>query len=194
MSVKLLYVTPNAMDKLKHVIAVCHNKQKVSDKVVQHVIDSGHLGTLEHCTAIFEIEVSRKVLAQITRHRMLSFTVQSSRACKLDNYYSKFTHPMVRQGINNAMKAYKQALACGVPFDEASYMLPEGAMCRMIVSGNFRSLLEFLPKRVCKRALDEFRQVAMEMYLELNKAVPEVFTRQRMMNCKQCTEKSCEFK
>ncbi len=182
------------MELLEKVIAVCHNKQSVSEKVVQHVINSGHLSTLEHCQVIFEVNISRKVLAQITRHRHLGFTVQSSRACELNEVYSSFTHPMVKQGLQNAISAYKQAIACDVPFDEASYLLPEGAMCRVIVSGNFRSLLEMLPKRICKRALKEFRQLAIEMWSELNQAVPEIFTMERMMNCKKCSERSCEFK
>ena len=149
---------------------------------------------MEHCYATFEILISRKVLAQITRHRMLSFTVQSSRACELTEYYDKLTHPMVKQHLEQAMKNYKQAIACGVPFDEASYLLPEGAMCRVIVSGNFRAFLEFLPKRTCKRALKEFRLVAIEMWNKLNEIAPNIFTKERMMNCKKCTEKSCDFK
>lgn len=194
-NVKLLSVTPDYMELLQRVIAVCHNKEMVSEKVIQHVINSGHLSVLEHCTATFEIEISRKVLAQLTRHRHLSFTVQSSRACKLeDNFLPESTHHMVREHIDSAMKNYKQALACGVPHDEASYLLPEAAMCRVIVSGNFRSFLEFLPKRTCKRALKEFREVAMTMWKELSHAAPEIFTTDRIMNCKKCTEKSCEFK
>ena len=192
--VKLLSITPNHMDLLKNIIAVCHNKQTVSDKVVQHVIDSGHLSVLEHCYAVLEIIVSRKVLAQITRHRHLGFTVQSSRACELTEYYDDFKHPMVKQGIEAAMKSYKQALACDVPFDEASYLLPEAALCRVVVSGNFRSFLEFIPKRTCKRALDEFQKIALEMWLALNERAWEIFTLDRMRNCKNCKERSCEFK
>ncbi len=194
-NVKLLYVTPNYMELLQRIIAVCHNKESVSEKVVQHVINSGHLSTLEHCTATFEIEVSRKVLSQISRHRHLSFTVQSSRACELTDYHvPESTHHMVREHIQAEMQKYKQAVECGVPHDEASYLLPEAAMCRVIVSGNFRAFLEFLPKRICKRALKEFREVAIAMWKELNHAAPEIFTVKRMMNCKKCTERSCEFK
>lgn len=193
--VKLLYITENSVDLLKKIIAVCHNKQKASEKAIQYIIDSGHLSVLEHCYATFEITISRKVLAQITRHRHLSFTVQSSRACELENYFvPESSHHMVKEHIESCMTKYKQALQCGVPYDEASYLLPESAMCRVIVSGNFRSFFEFLPKRTCKRALKEFRDVAKDMWLELNKKVPEVFSLDRMMNCKHCTEKSCEFK
>lgn len=193
-SIKLISVTPNHMELLKRVIAVCHNKETVSDNVVQHVIDSGHLSVLEHLSATFEINISRKVLAEITRHRMLSFTVQSSRACRLTEKYDDFKHPMVRQGIENAMSAYRQALACDVPYDEASYLLPEGAMCRIFVTGNFRAFLEFLPKRTCRRAVKEFQSVAKQMWYQLSAVAPEIFTKERMMNCKKCTEKGCDFK
>ena len=193
-NIELISVTPNHIGVLKRVIAVCHNKNTVSDKVIQHVINSGHLSVLEHLSATFEIKCSRKVLAQITRHRHLSFTVQSSRACELTENYDKFTHPMIKQGLQNVMRAYKQALACDVPYDEASYLLPEGAMCRMIVSGSFRAFYEMLPKRTCKRALDEFNTIAKQIWWQLSAVAPEIFTKERMMNCAKCTEGSCNFK
>ncbi|CAM2953446.1 FAD-dependent thymidylate synthase [Paenibacillus sediminis] len=51
-----------------------------ADRLFRHITRSGHKSTLEHITYTFAIEgVSRALLAQLTRHRHLSFSVQSQR-------------------------------------------------------------------------------------------------------------------
>jgi thymidylate synthase (FAD) len=51
-----------------------------SDRLFRHITRSGHTSTLEHLTYTFAIEgVSRALLAQLTRHRQFSFSVQSQR-------------------------------------------------------------------------------------------------------------------
>lgn len=54
-----------------------------ADRLMRHIVNSGHTSTLEHITFTFAIEgVSRSLLAQITRHRHFSFSVQSQRYVK----------------------------------------------------------------------------------------------------------------
>lgn len=54
-----------------------------SDRLFRHIMRSGHASTLEHVSYTFAIEgVSRALLAQLTRHRQLSFSVQSQRYVK----------------------------------------------------------------------------------------------------------------
>lgn len=54
-------------------------------RLFNHIVKSGHTSTLEHINFTFTVEgVSRALLAQLTRHRQLSFSVQSQR-------YNKFS-------------------------------------------------------------------------------------------------------
>jgi thymidylate synthase (FAD) len=54
-----------------------------ADRLFRHITRSGHTSTLEHITYTFAIEgVSRSLLAQLTRHRQFSFSVQSQRYVK----------------------------------------------------------------------------------------------------------------
>ncbi|MGF9711652.1 FAD-dependent thymidylate synthase [Paenibacillus naphthalenovorans] len=54
-----------------------------ADRLFRHIVRSGHASTLEHITYTFAIEgVSRALLAQLTRHRQFSFSVQSQRYVK----------------------------------------------------------------------------------------------------------------
>jgi thymidylate synthase (FAD) len=188
---QLLSVTPDYMNLLCTAAGQCHGKLTAPKSAIETIIQSGHLSVLEHATATFYIKCSRKVLAQFTRHRHFSFTVQSSRVCRLTNMYQGLTTE-VDKVLESMFQAYDKALADGISCEEASYLLPEGAVCSLVVTGNFRTWLEFLPKRLCKRALPEFRQIASQIHEELAKAVPEVFDRQ-LMNCTKCTERSCNF-
>ena len=60
-----------------------------SEKFVGKLTSMGHLSPIEHASFTFGIEgVSRALLAQITRHRIASFSVQSQRyVCKTQLEY-----------------------------------------------------------------------------------------------------------
>ena len=73
-----------------------------------------------------------------------------------------------------------------------AYLLPQGTMTNMVVTGNFRAWYEYLPKRLCKRAMPEHRKVAEAIQESLAIYVPEVFDR-NFLNCENCTEKGCDF-
>ena len=63
------------MDGLQQLVA-----EKDQGEFLRRVIASGHLSVLEHAAFTFSVEgVSRALLAQVTRHRIASFSVQSQR-------------------------------------------------------------------------------------------------------------------
>lgn len=196
-SVKLLSVTPNYMELLK---AACSKPygNNVSEKGIQSIINSGHLSILEHCYASFEIECSVRVLGQLTRHRHLSFTCKSARGSKFDTletpHFDFKTDAATYDYLKSiALEPYNLALEAGMKEEAAAYLLPQGARTSIVVTGNFRAWFEYLPKRLCKRAMPEHRELADKIHKELATAVPEIFDR-GFMNCANCTERSCDFK
>ncbi len=91
MHVELIACTPNA-DKLVAAAAkLCYSKSEIrtlldnltpekTEKFLDMLSDLGHQSPVEHAVFTFGIEgVSRALLAQITRHRIASFSVQSQR-------------------------------------------------------------------------------------------------------------------
>ena len=63
-----------------------------SARFLSMLSDLGHASPIEHASFTFAIEgVSRALLAQITRHRMASYSVQSQRYVRLDDF--KFVIP-----------------------------------------------------------------------------------------------------
>ncbi|MFB6069352.1 MAG: FAD-dependent thymidylate synthase [Halobacterium sp.] len=54
--------------------------------LIGHLLDHGHFGPFEHAQATFAVEgISRSCMAQITRHRHVSFDVQSMRYVSFDD-------------------------------------------------------------------------------------------------------------
>ena len=190
---KLVSITPNYMELLKLACSKPYGND-VSEKGIQHIIKSGHLSVLEHCYASFEVECSVRVLGQLTRHRHLSFTCKSARGSKFDVLELPHGDFAVFKDLGGVvMIPYQKALEEGVPEQDAAYLLPQGVRTSIAVTGNFRAWFEYLPKRLCRRAMPEHRELAEAIQKELAKAAPEIFNR-TFMNCANCNERSCEFK
>lgn len=200
---ELISITPDYMELLKTACSQPYGKD-VTDKSVKKIIESGHLSVLEHCYASFLVKCSVRVLGQLTRHRHLSFTVKSARG-------SQFNKVVVPKGIyefadkinigvedleaswNSVIDSYYDSIAYGLAEQDAAYFLPQGVETSMVVTGNFRAWYEYLPKRLCRRAMPEHRELAELINQELAKAAPEIFNR-TFLNCSNCIESSCDFK
>lgn len=194
---KLVSITPNYMELLKLACSKPYGNN-VTNKGVEAIINSGHLSILEHCYASFEVTCSVRVLGQLTRHRHLSFTVKSARGSKFDklvipNGLREKLEGYITLLEDTAFEAYNTAIQSGVSEQDAAYLLPQGAETSMVITGNFRAWFEYLPKRLCKRAMPEHRRLAAMILEELQTAAPEIFKR-NFLNCANCKERTCEFK
>lgn len=137
---------------------------KEVDRLIRHIVGSGHTSTLEHLTYTFSVEgVSRALLAQLTRHRVgFSYSVQSQRYVKqsTDSRHGGFewvipekiendidAERMFVQAMNRAQMAYDLLIAAGVPQEDARAVLPNAATTNLVLTVNLRSLLDFYSKR-----------------------------------------------
>ena len=189
-SVKFIQATSNPMEVLKTAAGQCYQKA-ATNKVIEHIVEAGHLSVLEHCYATFEVTCSLAVLLQLTRHRHLSFTVQSSRGSKLEGIrYSD--NASINKAVLEALDAYDNLLANGVSYENAAYVLPKAIEYKMVITGNFRAWFEYLPKRMCQRASKEHRELATQIFKELKVVCPEVF-KYCKVPCGDCKEKGCSF-
>lgn len=190
---ELISITPDYMELLKTACSQPYGKD-VTDKSVKKIIESGHLSVLEHCYASFLVKCSVRVLGQLTRHRHLSFTVKSARGSQFDTFVNPFTFERGPLDDVSAGIDYVDAIVFeNAKEEQAAYYLPQGVETSMVVTGNFRAWYEYLPKRLCRRAMPEHRKLAELIHQELAKAAPEIFER-TFLNCSNCIESSCEFK
>ena len=139
-------------------------KGQEGKRLMNHIVKSGHTSTLESCHFSFAVEgVSRALLAQLTRHRQLSFSVQSQRYNKFssDSRSGGFDYVIPETVKNKGYDAvyeykfmlstiqeqYDRLIELGIPQEDARSVLPNAATCNLVTSGNLRAWLEFYKKR-----------------------------------------------
>ena len=203
---KVELIANTALELPVHAMSKCYGFN-TTEKSLINACKAGHLSLLEHAYATFDIEMSQKCLAQITRHRQLSFTVKSTRGTDFSDggYFDSHKHDwdktidetLVSEHMNNSIQEqinkYQRLVENGVPYQIAAYVLPLATNVTMTVTGNLRAWLEYLPKRLCKRASREHQMIAREIYKQLNKAYPDLFTLEILGMCEGCKETSCDF-
>ena len=156
------------------------------EKQLSRLMEMGHLSPIEHASFTFAIEgVSRALLAQITRHRIASFSVQSQRYVKADSLNYILPPSICALGedaekeFESQMKTieswYQGWIEKGIAKEDARFVLPNAAETRMILTMNARELMHFFHLRCCGRAQWEIRVLAWAMLGLARQAAPVLF-------------------
>jgi thymidylate synthase (FAD) len=165
-------------------------EQKTAD-FVDMLAEIGHESPTEHATFTFGIEgVSRTLLAQITRHRVASFSVQSQRYVSYEKGFGYIVPPKIEALGADAVAEFErqmdtmhqwyvqwqEKLGTGEGGNEdARFVLPGACETRMMVTMNVRELRHFFSLRMCSRAQWEIRALANEMHRLCMEVAPALF-------------------
>ena len=85
--------------------------QKDQSEFVQKILGMGHDSVLEHASFTFGVEgVSRVLLAQLTRHRLASFSVQSQRYVSYENGFGYIVPPKIAALGEEAQAEYHRQM------------------------------------------------------------------------------------
>ena len=159
---------------------------------VERVMERGHLSVTEHASFTFAVEgVSRALLAQLTRHRIASFSVQSQRYVSMADGFDYVVPPSI-SALGEAEEAefarqmdtlhawycqWQEKLggAGKGANQDARFVLPNAAATRLLVTMNARELLHFFELRCCNRAQWEIREMAWQMLACCREAAPALF-------------------
>lgn len=212
MNVQLLAHTPAPERLVAASAKLCYSAASIADlaaieadKAAEFIdkLPEAHQSPFEHVSFTFGIEgVSRAMLAQITRHRIASFSVQSQRYVEMDGFgyvippsvevdadaWREYQYIMSRIQIsynyirerikrNHINKGICPADAAKLANEDARFVLPNACETRMIVTMNARELLHFFSIRCCKRAQWEIRAVADQMLRLCKEVAPEIFAK-----------------
>jgi thymidylate synthase (FAD) len=139
-----------------------------------------HSSTLEHINYNFYLTLSRAVLQELSRHRMASLSVKSTRYTLKElkneklfdikdiNRASKYViftdNDIVNEAIVKSLNILLQIIQSDISNDKAKYCLPEAYKTELTWSINARSLQNFLHLRTNKSALWEIRELAYDIY------------------------------
>ena len=198
MKVTLITHTPEPEKLIASAAKLCYSSSDIEslmdglteDKVetfINKLTELGHQSPLEHCTFTFGVEgVSRALLAQLTRHRIASYSVKSQRYVE-ENQFEYVTPKTIEEDdmlfleyiglMKNIQEFYSSALKRGVPAEDARFVLPNACKTQLIMTMNIRSLLHLFENRCCNRAQWEIREMA-NMMLDICKEVaPNVFSK-----------------
>ena len=157
------------------------SSDKLSAKLIRFLFEADHTSVFEHSYITFLIEnVSRSFLAQITRHRMGSFTSASQHYQRYDSY-PNILHPImvameaVHYLCNKADSTYEYLISTGIPKWEARQILVGAKAVNILWTVNARSLINFFNKRLCKRNIPEMQNFAERLQEECIEWWPELF-------------------
>ncbi|MBQ9009377.1 MAG: FAD-dependent thymidylate synthase [Clostridia bacterium] len=205
LKVKLLAMTPDP-DKLTALAArMCYSgmdtealQSRVENEdqgaFLEGVMGRGHLSVAEHASFSFLIEgVSRALLAQLTRHRIASFSVQSQRYVSMEKTFDYVVPPSIAALGEDARRRYEEQMETMHTWycewqaalggqgqssnEDARFVLPNAAATRLVVTMNARELSHFFALRCCGRAQWEIREMAWQMLECCRRAAPVLFAK-----------------
>lgn len=155
---------------------------------VGRLVERGHASPTEFGYADFLIECDRAIQQELTRHRLFSFNVESTRWVNYAKKPLRFvTKPPEGMDVSEeAVKTlenlcvvcagvYMALLADGVPRDYARKALPLATASKMRMAGNSRAWAEMLAKRLGKTAHPEAREIARNVKAELKRRFSGLF-------------------
>lgn len=206
MNVKLLEMSQNAITLIYVACRQCYSEKfagnvfldatvdlKKQEEFVKSIVASGHQSPLEHVKFTFAIEgVSRALTHQLVRHRIASFSQQSQRYVK-ENDFDYIIPPAIQRNaaakdeFEKLMVAIQQSytkllvllgqdnITGEVANQDARFALPQAAETKIVVTMNCRELLHFFQHRCCSRAQWEIRQLANKMLEICIEKLPAVF-------------------
>lgn len=206
MKVKILAHTPNPENLVASSGRLCYSSMDIeglfdkytdeqNEKMIENLVSIGHESPIEHISFTFGVEgVSRAMANQLVRHRVASYSQQSQRYVKLDQFeyiippeidkdnrlkkayirsmeYSQWVYESLVEELIENGRTEKEAI------EDARYIFPNACETKIVFTMNARTLLNFFRLRTCNRAQWEIRALADEMLVQVKKIAPSVFSR-----------------
>lgn len=204
MKVKLLRYTPDGEKLISSAAKLCYSAVGVEEieegltdekveKFLNNLISIGHESPIEHISFTFAVEgVSRTLTHQLVRHRLASYSQQSQRYVKENQF--EYVIPKEIENIEEAKALFikqmeqdqntydelvKILVASGrtekEAIEDARYVLPNACETKIVLTMNARSLMHFFRLRTCERAQREIRELAVEMLRQAKEVYPIIF-------------------
>ena len=201
-------LTPiNSGDILRH-LEVCgrtcyKSEGRITDEsaaeFVRGIIKRGHETVLEHISLTVRFTVDRGVSHELVRHRIASFSQESTRYCNYGNTDDGCTfirpfwlssarvacvigtsvqYEAWRNAMRSAEVAYLRMLECGATPQEARSVLPNSLKTEVVMTANLREWRHFFKLRALGasgKPHPQMLEVAVPLLHELQRRLPVVF-------------------
>ena len=183
------------MKKIERAGRVCYKsegniKDDSAENFIRGIIKRGHESVIEHATISFKIICDRGVTHELVRHRLASYSQESTRYC--DYSAGKFGGELTfikpcfwRDDDENFLlwqktmarleEIYLTMRKNNARPEEARSILPNSLKTEIFVTMNLREWRHFLKLRTAKAAHPQMREVALKIYKILVEKLPAIF-------------------
>jgi len=200
--IKPYFIIESTIDNdsmLKHIEKAGRTAYKSEDKITEDsaskfihmIMNRGHLSVIEHSCITVRIICDRGVSHEIVRHRIASYTQESTRYC---NYAKgKFGNEITviepcfwnqkdekykiwKETVSNIETNYNKLISLGATPQEARSILPNSLKTEIVMTMNLREWLHFFELRTAKGAHPQMREIAIPLLREFQKKLPIIFS------------------
>lgn len=174
---------------------VCYkSEEKITDdsakKFVQNIIKSGHESVIEHEKITVRLICDRGVSHEIVRHRIASYSQESTRYCNYnaEKFGNELTfirpyfwnddtekYEIWKQTMEFIEKSYIKLIETGAKPQEARSVLPNSLKTEIVVTMDLREWRHFFELRAAKAAHPQMRQIALPLLKAFQEMLPVVF-------------------
>ena len=185
-------------DILKHLEKagrVCYKsegniKDGSAEKFIAGILKRGHESVIEHYSLTVRIVCDRGVTHEIVRHRLASYSQESTRYCNYtgDKFGNEITviQPCYWEEGSEAFANWKRAMLYaeeyyfrlirnGATPQEARSVLPNSLKTEIVMTANLREWRHFLKLRTGKAAHPQMREIAGMILREFSARYPVIF-------------------
>lgn len=183
------------LKKIERFGRICYKSEdKITDGSAQvflkNILRNGHESVIEHEKISVKIVCDRGVTHEIVRHRIASYSQESTRYCNYSDekfgseltfirpiFWEEDTEKMHiwEQSMQNIEDLYNKLIELGAQPQEARSILPNSLKTEIIVTMNLREWRHFFRLRTSKRAHPQMRQIASQLLIELKEKIPVIF-------------------
>jgi len=150
------------------------------------VLGHGDWSIVEHASATVDALVDRGVTHEWVRHRLFSYTQESTRFVNYQKkmppsficpfpYEMKNGSPWPKREEDNCELRYREMIAQGEAPQIARSVFPNALASRIIVTGNLRNWRHFFIMRTTAEAHPQMRQVTIPLLAEFQAKIPILF-------------------
>lgn len=156
-----------------------------TEKFIRMLIKNRHESPLEHGSCTFKIVTDRAISQEIVRHRLASYSQESTRYCNYAN--GKFSREITviessglaenearewLDAMEHLERTYLQMIDSEVKPEKARDVLPLCLKTELMMTANFREWRHFLKLRGSRMAHPGIRKIAKQIYKVFQRAIP----------------------
>ena len=185
------------LKKLERIGRTCYKSESnitddSAERFIKNIIKNGHESVLEHVSISVRVICDRGVTHEIVRHRIASYSQESTRFCNYSNdkfgNELTFIKPIFNKyncdaGMYDTFEdtcrfietRYFEMLKHGATPQEARSILPNSLKTEIVMTMNLREWRHFFKLRCDKAAHPQTREIANMILKEFKEKIPVIF-------------------